>query len=210
VATHIVSPDDLKSAASQMVTTLSPVADKDWAIPAETLEWSSRFTLDHTVNALMSYATHLATRAPARRPRLRETIDAQSEAELLISVESAAAILAEVCQAAPDDARGFHPAGMADWSGFVGMGCTEILIHTDDIARAFDIDFQADPELSRRVLDRIFPWAPNDGEAWQILRWAAGRTSLPDRPQLDSDWYWHCEPLDEWDGSINKREKPPE
>ena len=205
MATHIVTPDDLNLAATQMVTALSPVTDKDWAIPAAGLEWSSRYTLDHTVNALTGYATHLATRAPARRPRLRDSIDSQPEAEVLLSVESGAAILAEVCRAAPDDARGFHSAGMADWSGFVGMGCTEILIHTDDIARAFDIDFQADSALCRRVLDRIFPWAPKDGDAWLILRWAAGRASLPGHSQLEPDWYWHCKPRDEWDGTITKR-----
>jgi hypothetical protein len=205
VATHIVTPEDLTSAAAQMVTTLTPIVDKDWAIPSAGLEWSSRYTLDHTVNALAGYATHLATRSPARRPRFRDSNDSQSIEELLISVESGAAILAEVCRAAPDDARGFHAAGMADWSGFVGMGCTEILIHTDDIARAFDIDFQADKELSRRVLVRIFPWAPKLGDAWRVLRWAAGRTALPDHERLGPDWYWHCAPLDEWDGSVNKR-----
>lgn len=203
--THIVRPDDVVAAANQMLETLMPLSDQDWSHPAHGLEWSCRYTLDHTVNALASYAMHLSTRATERRPRFREMNDAQGIANLLVSAESAASILADVCRAAPDDAVGFHPAGMADWSGFVGMGCTEILIHTDDIARAFDIDFQADGDLSRRVLDRIFPWAPEDGDAWQILRWAAGRTALPDRPQLEPDWSWHCAPLDEWDGTINKR-----
>lgn len=206
MATHIVTPDDLNTAAAQMMTTLSPIADKDWAVPASGLEWSSRYTLDHTVNAVAGYATHLATRSPARRPRFRDSNPELSIKELLIALESGAAILAEVCRAAPDDARGFHGAGMADWSGFVGMGCTEILIHTGDISRSFDLDFTADPALCRRVLDRIFPWAPKDGDAWQILQWAAGRASLPDQPQLDPDWYWHCRPLDEWDGTINKRQ----
>jgi uncharacterized protein (TIGR03083 family) len=205
MATHIVTPDDLNLAASSMVTTLSPVSEKDWAIPAHGLEWSSRFTLDHTINALANYATHLATRSPVRRPRFRETIDQQPESETLLSVETGAAILAEVCRSATDDARGFHPAGMADWSGFVAMGCTEILIHTDDIARAFDIDFQADEQLCRRVLDRIFPWAPEDGNSWQNLRWACGRTALPDVPALDANWFWHCAPRDDWDGTIVRR-----
>jgi hypothetical protein len=205
MATHIVSPDDLNAAASQMVETLLPIADKDWAIPAAGLEWSSRYTLDHTVNALIHYAIHLATRAPARWPPFRETINGQPERDVLAAIQSAAAVLAEVCRAAPDDVRGFHPAGMADWSGFVSMGCTEMLIHTDDIARAYDIEFQADPAICRRVIRRIFPWAPGDADAWQTLRWAAGRTALEGHPQLEPDWYWHCEPLDDWDGTIKKR-----
>ncbi|TVR75035.1 MAG: hypothetical protein EA415_04700 [Sphaerobacteraceae bacterium] len=201
MATHIVSPEDVKIAAAEMVTTLTPIAEKDWAIPAANLEWSSRFTLDHTVNALSNYFTHLATRAPARRPRFRDVNNDQTISELLTAIESGGAVLAEVCRAAPDDARGFHSAGMADWSGFIGMGCTEILIHTDDISRSFDVDFHPDPVLCRRVLDRLFPWAPAEGDAWQILRWAAGRTDLPDHGKLESGWFWHCEPLDDWDGS---------
>jgi hypothetical protein len=206
VATHIVKPDDVKLAASQMVTTLSPVADQDWSRLAAGLEWTCRYTLDHTVNALAGYAMHLATRSPARRPRFREINDVHTIEELLIGIESAAAILAEVCRAAPDDARGFHGAGIADWSGFVGMGCTEMLVHTDDIARAFEIEFKADSELSRRVLDRIFPWAPKEGDPWEILRWATGRASLPEHGRLADDWYWHCKPLDDWDGTVTTRE----
>jgi uncharacterized protein (TIGR03083 family) len=206
---HIVSPDDVKLAARQFVDTLSPVAERDWSILAAELEWSCRETLDHTINALASYATHLATRAPERRPRFRDFNYEQSIPELLAGIESGAAVLAEVCRAAPDDARGFHPSGMADWSGFIGMGCTEVLIHADDITRSFDVDFEADPDLARRVLDRIFPWAPKEGDDWQILRWAAGRTALPDQERLGPDWYWHSVPLSEWDGTVNKRVMPP-
>jgi uncharacterized protein (TIGR03083 family) len=202
---HIVTPNDVRLAAKQMIETLSPVSEKDWSGPADGLEWSCRYTLDHTVNALASYAMHLSTRAPERRPRFRDMNDSQTIAELLSAIESGASILADVCRAAPDDARGFHPSGMADWSGFVGMGCTEVLIHTDDIARAFEIDFEADADLSRRVLDRIFPWAPKEGDAWQIMRWAAGRTALVDRERLSPEWSWQCAPLVEWDGTMRAR-----
>jgi uncharacterized protein (TIGR03083 family) len=207
---HILEPDDVRLAAAIMIGALRPVAEKDWALPAAELEWSCRYTLDHTANALAGYAMHLSTRATERRPRFRENGDGQSIAELLMAVESGASILADVCRAAPDEARGFHPAGMANWSGFIGMGCTEVLIHTDDIARAFEIDVQVDRALCRRVLGRIFPWAPSEGDAWEILRWAAGRTALPDHERLGPEWYWHCEPLEGWDGTVNTRTRPPE
>ena len=57
---------------------------------------------------------------------------AASPAQLLATVGAAAAVLAEVARAAPPGARAFHPAGMADVSGWMGMGCVEILIHTDE------------------------------------------------------------------------------
>jgi hypothetical protein len=51
-----------------------------------------------------------------------------------------------------------------------------------------------------RTLRRLFPWAPNDTNVWETLRWANGRQALGDRPQLEL-WWWHCAPLDEWNGN---------
>jgi hypothetical protein len=60
-----------------------------------------------------------------------------------------------------------------------------------------------------RVVRRLFPWAPTDVDPWQALRWACGRTALPDRPRLGPDWWVHCAPLAEWDGTIKRRTSPP-
>ena len=109
---------------------------------------------------------------------------------------------AEVVKAAPPEARGFHQTGFADPSGFAAMGCDEVLIHTDDIARAFGLFFTPPDELCRRVLRRLFPWAPEDGDGWSVLRWANGRMALPGRERLGEDWPWHSAPLSEWDGSM--------
>jgi hypothetical protein len=98
---------------------------------------------------------------------------------------------------------------MADGTGFLAMGCTEILIHAADVADGLDLPFRPPEDLAARVLRRIFPWAPEEGDAWAILRWACGRGPLPGRPQLDADWYWHCAPLVEWDGTVKKRQAPP-
>jgi hypothetical protein len=64
-------------------------------------------------------------------------------------------------------------------------------------------------DLALPITRRLFPWAPNDVAPWAALRWAAGRAALPDRPRLGPDWYWHCAPLSEWDGTITKRTAPP-
>jgi hypothetical protein len=98
---------------------------------------------------------------------------------------------------------------MADASGFLGMGCVEIVIHTDDIARGFGLPFHPPDDLTDRIVRRLFPWAPTDREVWASLRWACGRAALPDRARLAPDWYWHCAPLAEWDGTIKKRSAPP-
>lgn len=204
-----VTPADLRRSASLCRETLMPVVDADWSLSAGDLEWDCRRTVDHLVDVMVFYAGHLATRATERRTHARDGDPKRTNGELLVAVETTAAMLAEVARAAPADARAFHPAGMADAEGFLAMGCIELLIHTDDVAHGLAVAWQPPEDVARRVADRIFPWAPTDGDAWDACRWAAGRIALPDRPRLDPDWYWHCAPLAEWDGTIKKRTRPP-
>jgi hypothetical protein len=123
-------------------------------------------------------------------------------------METAAAILVDVVRAAPPGARGWHDAGMADASGFIAMGCEEILVHADDIAQGLGVSLRPPIDLAARVRSRLFPWAPADVDPWDALRWAAGRTALPGYPRLGPDWGWHCAPLAEWGGTIAKAKWP--
>lgn len=208
-ARRSVTPEDLVLAAAGCRATLSPVLAADWSRPAGDLAWTCRRTLDHVADALALYAAHLATRSTTRLPLGRDGDPARSPAELLTVVGASAAVLAEVARAAPPAARGYHGAGLADAEGFLAMGCAEVLIHTDDIARGFGIGFRPSADLADRVLRRLFPWAPTAGEPWPVLRWSAGRAALPDRPRLAPDWYWHCAPPAEWDGAVRKRTAAP-
>jgi hypothetical protein len=200
-----LTPEDLLTAAALARQALAPGLEADWEVRAGTLDWTCRQTLDHIPNALLNYAGHLATRSGERRPPIRHTNPQAAAADLLQIVETTAAILAEVVRAAPPGARGFHQAGLADGTGFLAMGCTEILIHTADIADGLRLQYRPPDALVARVLQRLFPWAPEEGDPWTLLRWACGRAALPGRPQLDADWYWHCAPLEEWDGTVKKR-----
>jgi hypothetical protein len=205
----VLVPDDLRRAARACRETLEPDLDRDWSVPAGDLEWDCRRTLDHIVDSLSLYAAYLASRPSGRLNPPRNGDPVASPVELLESVESTAAVLAEVARAAPEGTRAFHPAGMADVSGWIAMGCEEILLHTDDIARGLQLIWRPPDDLAALIVARIFPWAPRNGDPWASLRWAAGRAPLPDRERLDPDWYWHCAPLSEWDGTIKKRTRPP-
>ena len=91
--------------------------------------------------------------------------------------------------------------GIADASGFAAMACDEMLIHTYDAARGLGRAFDPTPELAERTLRRLFPWAPEEVEAWDGLKWANGRVALPGLKQL-AKWGWQCAPLSEWDGKL--------
>ncbi len=109
-------------------------------------------------------------------------------------------MLAGVVATIEPDARGWHPYGIADPSGFVGMACDELLIHTADAASGLGLEFFPSPELAEATLRRLFPWAPADLEPWAGLNWANGRTELAGLRRL-TKWRWHCAPLSEWDGT---------
>jgi hypothetical protein len=196
-------PDDVLEAAAVARNALEAFADQDWAIRAGDLTWDIRTTLMHTADAVGWYAAHLAVQS---RGRLRfdfRTHDDAPNTELLEVLHAAAAMLAQVARAAPPGARGYHPVGLADASGFLAMGCDEILVHCWDAARGLGLEFVAPTNLADRVPGRLFPWAPRGETAWQTLLWANGRTDLRGQPgRPGPDWQWHCAPLDEWDGTI--------
>jgi hypothetical protein len=204
-----LEPEDVLAAAAICQAALGPALHLDWSVAAGDLEWDCRRTLDHIVDSLFLYSAYLASRATGRLAPPRNGDPLASPAQLLETVGIAAAILTEVARAAPEGMRAFHPAGMADVSGWLGMACEEVLLHTDDIANGLGLDFRPPDDLSARIVARIFPWAPSDGDPWAVLRWAAGRAALPNRERLGPDWYWHCAPLSEWDGTIKKRTAPP-
>ena len=204
-----LTPEDLTACAALCRETLTPALDRDWSVPAHDMEWSCRRTLDHIVDVMFFYGAHLATRATTRVRFPRNGDPDATPAQLLETLPSAAAILAEVARAAPPGARGFHGAGMADGTGFLGMGCEEILMHTFDIASVLGVTYAAPEPLAAKVLARIFPWAPANVSAWESLQWCSGRSALPDRERQDANWYWHCAPLAEWDGTIRRRGSPP-
>ncbi len=202
-------PGDLIVAARVCRETLEPALDRDWSVHAGDLEWDCRRTLDHIVDTLFLYAAYMAGQATERLSPPRNGDPAASPARLLSLVDVAATFLAELARAAPPDTRAFHPAGMADLCGWIGMGCEEILLHTDDIAQGLGLTYRPPDDLSACILARLFPWAPADVDPWDSLRWAAGRAALPDRARLGSDWYWHAPPLADWDGTVKKRTSPP-
>ena len=204
-----VDPKDVLAAAAACREALAGQVDKDWSVRAGELDWTCRETLDHIPNTLVYYASHLAFAAQEKLPRTRDGDHRLTVAELLSSVEVTAAILEHVIRAAPASTRAFHPAGMADPSGFAAMGCDEILIHTADVAAGLRIGFRPPEDLCGRVLARLFPWAPTDAGPWESLLWANGRIALPGLERQDENWHWHCAPLSEWDGKVARRASPP-
>jgi hypothetical protein len=192
--------ETLLEVARLCVTTLARRDDDDWTVQAGELEWTCRTTLEHL--SLLAYGQQLALRSLDFEP-IGLTVRTEAPiAQVLWTIEVAVQVLSEIANAAPVSARGYHPAGLSDADGFLAMETDELLIHTHDICSGFKVAFAPPDELVVPILDRLFPWWPQDTDPWQALLWANGRCSLPHQSNLGSAWLWHCAPLSEWDGTI--------
>lgn len=196
----VVTPEDLEQAAASCVATLAPHTGADWSAGVPDLEWTRLQTAAHVCGALVYYAGQLGTRSPERRPSIWTRDEAASPDDVVSAVQTTAAILAAVARATPPGTRAYHRMGQADASGFLAMGCAEILVHTWDLAGALGLAYTGPPDVTDRTVRRLFPWAPGHPDPWARLLWSCGRAPLDDLPRQDEDWVWHCAPLEEWDG----------
>jgi len=193
---------DVRSAAVYVAEVLAPqITSGDWDGPAGGLSWDCRRTLAHAVDACNWYAALLA-RAGDGDLEVAEMSQDASPGVLLDCLVSGGAVLGAVVAAAEPGARGYHGLGSPDRTGYAAMGADEVLVHGWDIACRFDLEFAPREDVCAAVLQRIFPWAPDEQMAihpWPTLLWVNGRTALGERPVLTS-WGWWRRPLDEWDG----------
>jgi hypothetical protein len=174
---------------------LRPATDRDWSVPAAGLEQDCWHTAEHIGDTLMSYAAQLVTRPDGRYVRFMAGVDADATAaQAWEFAMTGGHLLVAAVRVTPPTVRAYHPSGQADPAGFAGMGCVEVLLHGDDIARALGLVLEPPAELCERVLARMFPSAPTDDDPWSVLRWATGRADLPDRAR-PVRWRWHAEPL---------------
>jgi uncharacterized protein (TIGR03083 family) len=195
----MINGDDIRAAAATCRGLLEPAAGADWTTAVPGLDFTVASVVAHAANGPLWYALDLWG-GPADDAAFDLKVQADApNAALLVSLRSAAQVCAASVDAAPADARGFHPAGAADRSGFAAMACDELLIHTDDAARGLGLRFAPDAELAGRVLARLFPWHHPGGDPWHTLLWANGRIEEPGRPS-QTGWAWRCAPLADWDG----------
>jgi hypothetical protein len=152
--------DDLDSVVGRACHALANAAGRDWDVPAAGLAWSCRATVEHVADDLFAYAGQIATSTPEVDTYLPFDCYADREGEPLCTVHAK------------------RDRGNA--------GVVQVLLHLYDVAGPLDLRWDPDPDVARRVLERLFPDAPTDGEPWPTLLRVTGRD--PSSP-LDS-WRW--------------------
>lgn len=182
--------------------TLGRHVERDWSVGVPDLEMTVAGVVAHASETGLWYAIDLSAGGAELDATVEHRVKADGPNAMLVdTMTTYARVLAAVVDATPATARGFHPMGAADPSGFAAMAGDEYLIHTDDALRGLGEDFAPPQELAAVVLARLFPEVTGDEDPWSLLRWANGRIALGDRPRR-STWRWHCAPLEEWDGTL--------
>lgn len=201
-------PADVTTAAVAL-STLIAVADDaaEWSTIAAPTQWTATRTIEHVSDALLFYAGQIASRARKPLPVLRDGRPAPASEQL--DNASTAAYIVEALLRDLGSGRAWHPSGLADASGWVGMAVTEILVHGHDVATAVGVEMPLPRQVCARTLARVFPWvATTEAEPDQLLLAVTGRIQAPG-VIADPQWWWQSAPLAEWDGLPRRRSRPP-
>jgi uncharacterized protein (TIGR03083 family) len=180
---------DVTAATAECSAYLRTAVEADWSVSIPGMDWTIGQAVAHICDGLIWYATdfaagpvELSTTDLAVRPTT-------APADLVRTLETFADVLVRVLDTAAPDARGWHPAGLPDASGFAGMACDELLVHTADAAAGLGHPFEPSSGLAERTVRRLFPEAPEDQDPWATLLWANGRRELGDLPRR-TKWQW--------------------
>ena len=143
------SVDDLLELSQIVATAWRAAAERDWSVPAGTLEWSCLETADHAVDCVYAPAFFLASRRLDRYPEGGADLKLGSDANptrLVESLEIAARVLAAVVNDAGPDVRAvifrrpeILTAAPAD---FAPRGAMELILHAHDVCRGLEVTFE--------------------------------------------------------------------
>jgi len=197
-----VKPADLLDATDFALSELRPLAERDWSVPAGTLEWDVAFTVAHVAAHMTKATTYLASAATRWSPLVNTRDSRATNDQLLDSIEISARALAFVATHVGAATRAFHAWGMGDASAFLARAANEVLVHGWDVASGLGVTFTPPPNLVEPVLRRRLPWVAADEDPWLALLRAEGRIGDERSFPVES-------PLDDWNGTVPDGSQPP-
>lgn len=170
------SVDDLCALSELVGETWTDAADRDWSVPAGTLEWSCLTTADHAVDCVYAPAFFLASRRTDGYPEAGGNLTLGPDAtpaRLVESLAIATRILAAVVRDSPadDGAVIFRrpEVVIARPEDFAPRGALELILHAHDVCTGLGVPFEPPADLARRLREHTRPW-PMWTLAWTGLR----------------------------------------
>jgi hypothetical protein len=150
-------------------------ADRDWSVPAGTLEWSCLRTADHAVDCVYAPAFFLASRRVDHYPDVGFDLTIGTEANpphLVESLQIATRILVAVVNDAGPEVRAVifrRPRLLvAPAQDFLPRAAMELILHAHDVCTGLRVPFEPPDGLCYRLREHTRHW-PMWGTAWATL-----------------------------------------
>jgi hypothetical protein len=180
------TPEDFAHLSALVLDAWQSAADRDWSVPAGTLEWSCWTTADHTIDCVFSYAFFLASRRLDSYPpfgELHAFADA-TPSDLVEGLRAATTILSSVIAAADPDVQaviGLRPHALNGRpADFAARGALEMILHAYDVCTGLGVVFDPPRDLCLRLRDATHDWPgqaqlPPTDDPWPDLLERSGR-----------------------------------
>jgi len=181
------SPEDFSTLTRLVLDAWRSGLDRDWSVPAGTLEWSCWKTADHTVDCVFSYAFFLASRRLDTYPPFGElhALASATPGDIVEGLQAATTMLSAVIAAAAPDTRaviGLVPhAQNGSPRDFAARGALEMILHAHDVCSGLGIPFAPPNDVCARLRDDAHEWPgqarlPATDDAWSDLLERSGRS----------------------------------
>jgi hypothetical protein len=170
--------------------------DRDWSVPAGTLEWSCTTTADHTVDAVFAVALFLASRKEDGYPdwgwdELTMGPDATPD-HLVEALATVARMLSAVIAVAEPDARAviwrFPRVEVRGPEDFAPRGGLELVLHAHDVCAGLGIPFEPPADVCARLREHTRGWPhwtspgwaepPSTDDPWMDVLVGSGRAEI--------------------------------
>ncbi len=162
--------DDLVALSDLVASTWTASADRDWSVPAGSLDWSCLATADHAVDCVYAPAFFLASRRLDSYPVAGGNLELREQAtpaDLVESLQIATRLLVSLVADTDPDVRAVlfqrGPLLGAPYD-FLPRAALELIIHAYDVCRGLDVAFEPPHDLCRRLREHTRPWPMWTGE----------------------------------------------
>jgi hypothetical protein len=179
------SPEDFSALSRLVIDTWGSAVDRDWWVPAGTLEWSCWRTADHTVDCVFSYALFLASRRRDSYPPFDElhAFPSATPADLVEGLLATTTMLSACIATADPDVRAVisqRPLRTGSPREFAARGALEMVLHAHDVCAGLGLQFDPPNDVIARLRDAAAGWPgqaalPATDDAWSDLLERSGR-----------------------------------
>ncbi len=180
------SADDLREVTRFVLDRWAEGVDRDWRVPAGTLDWDCLYTADHLVDCVFSYAFFLASRKIDDYPNYGElhALAGSGPTDMIEGLRATSTMLLAVIDTAEPDAVAVIRRRPTVQTGgpraFAARGGLEMILHAYDVCSGLGIAFEPPAPLCRRLFDTTGDWhgvgsIEPTADAWGDLLERSGR-----------------------------------